>query len=541
MADKLMMGRRTFVKGSLAASALAALAACKKTNDAAGGASDGGTMKFYISDPKAIDPYNTQESEGTQVEQILFDALTRYDWDKEEIVPFAADSWEINDDATVFTFKLHEGAKFHNGDDVDAAAFKRGWERIANPKMEPPSEIAYHLSPIKGYEEMQAGKATELEGVKADGNTLTVTLTAPMADFIYVVAHPALAPVPEAALKDPKSFLTAPIGNGPFKMDGKWESGQYIKVVRNEDYYGTKPKLAGVEFSIQKDPDTAYREFEAGNMDFAQVPTGKVKNAIEAYGKSEDGYTSTPKKQVLLGAEASVYYLVLNMEDKTLQNQALRQAMCMAINRQNIVDTLYEGARVPATGVFPPIIDSDEGNAWEYCKFDRDAAKKLIDDNNLAGTTITLSYNSGGGHEDLMSTIQADWEAIGLKVKQSSQEWAAYLDTMSAGNFQVARMGWINDYPTLDNSLYPNFFSTAENNYSKYNNPEVDKGLLAARQIVDEDERRAAYRKINQLIAKDIPVIPIVFYAHNYVFSDKVAKAYLDPQHHVDFVNAEMA
>lgn len=541
MADKLMMGRRTFVKGSLAASALAALAACKKTNDAAGGASDGGTMKFYISDPKAIDPYNTQESEGTQVEQILFDALTRYDWDKEEIVPFAADSWEINDDATVFTFKLHEGAKFHNGDDVDAAAFKRGWERIANPKMEPPSEIAYHLSPIKGYEEMQAGKATELEGVKADGNTLTVTLTAPMADFIYVVAHPALAPVPEAALKDPKSFLTAPIGNGPFKMDGKWESGQYIKVVRNDDYYGTKPKLAGVEFSIQKDPDTAYREFEAGNMDFAQVPTGKVKNAIEAYGKSEDGYTSTPKKQVLLGAEASVYYLVLNMEDKTLQNEALRQAMCMAINRQNIVDTLYEGARVPATGVFPPIIDSDEGNAWEYCKFDRDAAKKLIDDNNLAGTTITLSYNSGGGHEDLMSTIQADWEAIGLKVKQSSQEWAAYLDTMSAGNFQVARMGWINDYPTLDNSLYPNFFSTAENNYSKYNNPEVDKGLLAARQIVDEDERRAAYRKINQLIAKDIPVIPIVFYAHNYVFSDKVAKAYLDPQHHVDFVNAEMA
>lgn len=539
MADKLMMGRRTFVKGSLAASALAALAACKKNEGAAGGAADGGTMKFYISDPKAIDPYNTQESEGTQVEHILFDVLTKYDWDKEEIVPFAADSWEINDDATVFTFKLHDGAKFHNGDDVDAAAFKRGWERIANPEMK--SEIAYHLSPIKGYEEMQSGKATELEGVKADGNTLTVTLTAPMADFIYVVAHPALAPVPEAALKDPKAFLTAPIGNGPFKMDGKWESGQYIKVVRNEDYYGTKPKLAGIEFSIQKAPDTAYREFEAGNMDFAQIPTGKVKNAIETYGKSEDGYTSTPKKQVLLGAQASVYYLVLNMSDKTLQNEALRQAMCMAINRQNIVDTLYEGARVPANGVFPPIIDSDEGNAWEFCKFDRDAAKKLIDDNNLAGTTITLSYNSGGGHEDLMSTIQADWEAIGLKVKQSSQEWAAYLDTMSAGDFQVARMGWINDYPTLDNSLYPNFFSTAENNYSKYNNPEVDKGLLEARQIVDEDERRAAYRKINQLVAKDLPVIPIVFYAHNYVFSDKVAKAYLNPQHACDFVTAEMA
>jgi peptide/nickel transport system substrate-binding protein/oligopeptide transport system substrate-binding protein len=253
MADKLMMGRRTFVAGSLAASALAALAGCGK-KDAGAGAGDaaGGTMKFYINDPVAIDPYNTQESEGTQVEHILFDALTDYDWDKGEIVGKAATSWDVNDDATEFTFHLVEGATFHNGDPVDAASFKRGWERICDPTMTTPSEIRYHLDPVVGALEMAAGEATELTGVEAvDDLTLKVTLTAPMADFPYICAHPALAPVPQAALDDPESFLTAPIGNGPFMMDGAWVSDQYISLKRYDGYYGEPAKIDGVYFSIQ--------------------------------------------------------------------------------------------------------------------------------------------------------------------------------------------------------------------------------------------------------------------------------------------------
>lgn len=544
MSDKLMMGRRTFVKGGLAASALAALAGCRNTNNAASGSdgtTGGGTMKFYINEPVAIDPYNTQESEGTQVEHILFDSLTKFDWDKQEIVPKAAESWEVSDDGTVFTFHLVEGAKFHNGDPVDAAAFKRGFERICNPAMPTPSEIAYHLAPVKGYKEMQDKTATELSGVEADGNTLTITLSAPMADFLYVCAHPALAPVPQAALDDPESFLTAPIGNGPFKMDGKWESGQYINVVRFDDYYGEKAKLDGIEFSIQKDPDTAFREFQAGNMDYAQIPSGQIKSTEEEYGKSDDGYTATPGKQVLTGAEAATYYLCLNMADKTIADPNVRHAMSLAINRQNIVDTLFEGTREAATCIFPSVIDNDESNAWEYSKYDKDAAKKIVDDNGLAGTKITLSYNSGGGHEDIMSAIQADLEAVGFTVEQSSQEWASYLTALGDGNYQVGRLGWTADYPTLDNFIYPNFYSTADNNYSKYNNSKVDAAIDEARQITDDDERRAAFRKINQMVAEDLPIIPIMWYSHTFIVSSNVAKSFCDPQNKVDFANVEMA
>lgn len=545
MAEKLTMGRRTFVKGGLAASALAALAACgrRSSSDASGSVQPpvGGTMKFYINDPVAIDPYNTQESEGTQVESCLFDALTDYDWDTNEIVPLAAESWEVNDDATEFTFTLREGATFHNGDPVDAASFKRGWERICDSTMTTPSEIAYHLDPVKGAKEMQAGEATELEGVEAvDDYTLKVTLTAPMADFLYVCAHPALAPVPQAALDDPDSFLLAPIGNGPFQMDGEWVSGQYINVVRYDDYYGTAPNLDGINFSIQKDPDTAFNEFEAGNMDFCQIPTGRLSEIEGQYGDSEDGYTVTPGAQALTGAEASVYYLCLNLEDETMADENVRHAISLAINRQNIVDTLFEGAYKPANCIFPSVIDESDENTWEYCKYDKDAAQQIVDENGLAGTEVTLSYNSGGGHEDIMTIVQSDLEAIGFTVKQQSQEWAAYLTSLGDGDFQIGRLGWIADYPTMDNFIYPNFYSTADNNYSKYNNSDVDAAIDEARQITDDEERKSAYRAICKQIGDDCPVIPLMYYSHRHVGSDNVESFFYDPQGIGGFVEASL-
>lgn len=539
------VSRRTFVKGSLAASALAALAACGKNNNAASTndgtvkASEGGTFKFYISDPVAIDHYNLQESEGTQVGHVLFDSLVEWDWDKGGVKAKAAESWEINDDNTVFTFHLKD-AKFHNGDPVTSESFKRGWQRLVDTTMTTPGEIGYHLAPVVGYDEMAAGEATELTGLTCpDDKTFVVTLKEPMADFLAVCCHPGLAPAPQAAIDDAANYLLAPIGNGPFMMDGKWESGQYINVKRFDDYYGDKPALDAINFSIQKDPKTAYSELEAGNMDFCQIPTGRFAELTEKYGSSVDGYTISPSRQTLAGAEASVYYLAVNLEDETMANKDLRHAIGLAINRQNIVDTLYEGVREPADNVFPPIIDK-KGGSWEYAKYDPEAAKKIIDEKGLAGTTIKLSYNSGGGHEDIMSCIQADLTAVGLNVEQDTKEWAAYLQGLTDGDFQMGRLGWIADYPTLDNFIFPNFYSTADNNYSRYNNPEVDAAIDDARKIVDEDDRKDAYRKINQMIADDMPIIPIMFYAHQHVASDRVNELYYNAQGIADLGHASL-
>lgn len=546
-----VVGRRTFIGGTLAASALAALAGC---GGGKGGSSAGGgdnVLSFYLSEPAYIDPYNAQENQGTAVVRACFDGLMTWDWDTNSAVPMcAAEAPTLSDDALTYTFKLREGMKFHNGDAVDAASFKRGWERVASSKgvKDTPSDIAYHLAPVAGYDEFHSGSADELSGVVAvDELTLQVTLSSPMADWPAVCCHPGLVPVPQAAIDDPDSFLEQPIGNGPFKMDEAWKHNQYINLVKFDDYYGDAPKVDSVYCSIQKDPNTAYKEFQAGSIDFCQIPTGKIKECQDSYGTSEDGYTVTPGKQCLLGTELSTYFLILNSDDPVLADVDVRHAMSLAINRQNIVDTLYEGSRKPATSIMPTAIDDDEENTWTYCAYDPDQAKQILDAKYPAdadgkrGLSVTLNYNGDGDHGDLMSAIQLDLEAVGFTVTQDTVEWATYLTNLGDGKFSVARLGWTADYPTMDNFLYPNFFSTADNNYEKYNNPEIDAAILAAREIQDEDERRAACRKICAQIGEDMPVIPIMFYAHNYVGSERLKSFNYDAQTIPHFETAELA
>lgn len=548
-----VMGRRAFVGGAIATSALAALAGC-----GGGGGKDGGNtaaagdkvMSFYLSEPAYIDPYNAQENQGTAIARAMFDGLMTWDWDKNTAVPVcAAEEPAVSEDGLVYTFKLKKDMKFHNGDAVDAESFVRGWKRVASPDMETPSDICYHLAPVAGYAEFHEGTTDEFTGLKAvDDLTFEVTLAAPMADFPAVCCHPGLVPVPQAALDDPKSFLEQPIGNGPFYMDEPWKHNQYINLIKFEGYHGEAPKLDGVYCSIQKDPDTAYNEFKAGTIDFAQIPTGQIKDNIEKYGESEDGYTSTPGKQCLLGTELSTYYLILNSDDPVLADVNVRRAIGLAINRQNIVDTLYEGSREPATSIMPAAIDDSEENIWKYCKYDPEQAKKILDEAGYAadasgkrGLEVALNYNGDGGHEDLMSAVQLDLEAVGFTVVHDTTEWATYLQKLSDGTFSIARLGWTADYPTMDNFLYPNFYTGADNNYEKYSNPEADKLMEEARQIQDEEERKAACRKICAMIGDDMPVVPIMYYAHNYLASDRMKSFNYDAQTIPHFETAELA
>ena len=557
--DSVLVGRRGFIGGSLAAGALATLAACgKKGGDAAAGSAAsgaaGGTLNFYINNPIAIDPYNCQEDQGTQVEYQLFDSLTMFDYEQEKLVGLAAESWEASSDATKFTFHLVKGAKFHNGDAVDSKAFKRGWERIVNPKSEiqkvyGPSTISYHLTLVKGYDELMAGNASELTGVTCpDDETLVVELSAPYADFPYVCSHPALAPVPEAAESDAKNFYLAPIGNGPFKMDGKWEDGQQINLVKFDDYYGKdKAKIAGVHFSIQKDMETAYKEFQAGNLDVCDVPVAQIDAAKKDRGESKDGYTMSEGQHMLLGGEPSTYYIMINNTVAPFNDPQFRKAISLAINRQAICDTLYKGTRKPAGSIVPPGIDGYEADAWEDCKYDVDAAKELLDKlypadaSGSRGLNLTLSYNQDGGHKEIMESVIGDLQKVGITVTSDTPEWAALIKQYDAKSYQFGRMGWIADYPILDNFLYPLFYSKSGDNKSGYANEAVDQGIAEARATVDDAARIKKLQEVNRTIGKDMPVIPLMYYSHTTAGSDRIKNLYMDPQKHCDMSTVELS
>jgi oligopeptide transport system substrate-binding protein len=537
---------------------IAGMAGCTPTTTGTTTGSDvkkGGTMSFYIGEPAYIDPYNTQESEGTEVEQTLFDSLTRIDpLDASKILPAAADSWAPNADATVFTFKLNKDAKFSDGSPVTAKDFVYAWTRICDPntvntltQKADPSVIGYHLAFVKGYDELQAGTAKELPGVKAvDDYTFEVTLTKPFADFVYVVAHPALAPVPkkyvEAGVESSGTtvaFGDMPIGNGPFKMAEPWKHNQYIKVVANENYAGTKPNLDGVDFKIYKDTEAAYTDFVAGNLDFTPIGEGKIKAAQAEYGVSDNGYTVNPGKQVVLGAENATYYLICNTTDAQFKNPLIRKAVSLAINRQAICDTVFEGTRDPADNIIPPGIAGYEKGVWADAKYDVEGAKKALADAGFAEgkglPPIKLSFNSGAGHEKIMELVQSDLKKIGITATFESADFPVYLKQLDAGTFQIGRLGWIADYPIADNFLYPLFQSKSGDNKSKYVNAAVDKALDEARKITDDAARIKAYQAINKTIAADNPVLPMMFYKHTRVGSKRLHDFTWDPQGLGDF------
>lgn len=503
---------------------------CKKESGegdkATGDVQKGGTFKFYIAEPAFIDPVNLQESEGTQVGQAVFDSLVAFDPITSEVKPAAAERWESNEDATVWTFYLVKGAKFHNGREVTAADFKYAWERICNPVNE--SEISYHLAVVKGYDEMQAEKnpATELSGVKViDDHTLEVTLNYGFADFEYVVGHPALAPVPKEEVEK-GGFSDKPIGNGPFMMAEPWAHDQYVKITKFPDYYGQEPNIDGVDFVILADQDTAFLEFQAGNLDFVPIPTGQIQATVTEYGESPDGYTVNPGKQVSLGAEQAIYYLLVNNTDATLKNEKVRQALSLAIDRQEICDKVFEGTRTPATGIVPPGIVGHTADAFAYAKYDVEAAKKALADagypNGQGFPKISLDLNSGSGHEDILQLVQEDFKAIGVESEIVGTEWAQYLDKLEAKKYQVGRLGWIADYPIMDNFLYPLFKSGSSDNYSFYSNPEVDAKLDQARTTTDDDARVAIYQDVEKTVGDAAAVIPMFYYRHTRVASDRV-------------------
>lgn len=541
---------RKILAAILAASLLAAvvLSGCapttttETTTETAEEPTPGGTMSFYIGEPAYIDPYNAQETEGMQVTQSVFDSLTTFDSaDLTKVIPAAAKSWSSNDDATVWTFVLDPNDKFSDGTPVTAEDFIYAWNRIANPKTVntatgkvDPSIISYHLGFIQGFDEVASGDATEMSGLKAvDDYTLEVTLSQPFADFEYVVAHPSLAPVPKDLVEngvdyngEKVAYGEMPVGNGPFKLSEPWKHNQYIKVVRNDNYMGTAPYLDGVEFRIFKDPETAYTEFEAGNLDFTQIGEGKIQDAISKYGESEDGFTVSPGKQVLLGAEASTYYLVINNDNEYLKNKDLRRAISLAVNRQAICDTVFEGTREPADSILPPAMAGYEKGSWVDSHYDVEAAKQALIDagypNGDGLPTFKLAFNSDGGHEKIMELVQADLAAIGIKTEFETADFAAYLKQLDEGKHEIARLGWVADYPIAYNFLYALFDSNSTDNKSFYKNEAVDTAIAEGQTITDRDQRIAKYAEIDKTIGNDAPVAPLMFYKHHHVGSDRL-------------------
>lgn len=539
-------------------------AACGDDDDTGGGSTDNGSdttvaegdlaqggeivdLAAFAGGPaEHIDPRINTTSAGWQIGGSLYDGLTEADYsdpDQTEIRGMVAESWESNDDATEWTFQLRDELYFSDGEQVLPSSFVRGWESASDPDFA--GDYSYLFNFIEGGAEKLAGEADTLSGVEADDEamTLTVRLSEPYSSFPYVAGFQLFMPMPSAIdeLDDQSDWENGEmIGNGPFMLDGPRTDTEVV-LVPNPEWDGTKydaelelpaqPYLEKITFRVSGDVDVAYNAFEAGEGDITAFPSGR-------YQEAQDNYATTIDTPFL-----GIYYFHINQEDPRVggpENEKLRKAISLAINREEINEAVYEGGREPAAGIVPQGVAGWEEDICEFCSYDPEQAETLFqewqDEGGSLDEPLPIQLNAGFGHEDVVNIIVDNLSAVGIDAVSEPMDSETYFGQLAEGACIVCRAGWLADYPTYDNFMYDLFHSDSlgGNNYG-YSNSEFDDLIKQAKSTTDEDEAQDLFRQAERiLLNEDMGAIPIVYYKGTLVYNgDKIAQLTEEPTGHV--------
>jgi ABC-type transport system substrate-binding protein len=507
-------------------------AAPTETTEAA--AAGDGIVTTYIGEPEFLDPVNTNESEGNAVLRALFTGLVDYDpVTSETLFNGVAESITTPDNGLTWEVVLNDGWTFHDGTPVTAQSFVDAWNyRALGPNA---SQVSGFFAPIAGYAEMQCGTAiepdpdtgedvevTDCEGQPPASETLSgLTLVDDLSFTVTLAA-------PETYYADPAAYNEAPIGNGPFMMDGSWDHDVEIRTVANPDYSGEDAaQIEGLTFRIYSEVDTAINDLLAGNLDIVDQVTPERQAEVEA---AVPNFGESPN--------STVNYLFFPMYDPVFQNPEVRAALSMAIDKETLVNSpIFNGTRRAAWNLQSPVIPGFQETVCDNWSYNPEQAAALWESSGGIEGPITLWFNSGAGHDAWVEAVTNMWsETLGIdptNFQFESLEFADYLPLIDEQSITgPARLGWGMDYPHPQNywqfNLDSRFLFPAGNNGAAYANPEFDALLDEANAVADINEAIPIYNEAAAVACNDVPIIPMFFSLNQYAWNDTVGGVSMD-------------
>ena len=510
---------RRLIALAAAGTMLASVAACGSSSSDSTASSNDSTSLISVnnSEPQnGLVPTDTNEMGGGKVIRYLFEGLVSFDSKGKRHLEVAK-SITPNSDATEYTIKLNKGWKFTNGEAVTARSFADAWSFAANVKNA--QKTASRFSTIQGYDELQNPnvdpKAT-LSGLSTpDDYTLVVKLNKPDSVFPTKLAHQSYFPLPSVAFKDIKKFGQAPIGNGPYKFKS-WTHNKNIIVVPNRDYKGSR-KVAnnGIEYRVYTDEESAYSDVLAGNLDVLdQVPQSAVKTF-----RKDSGVTAYSQA----GSSFESFVIPEHLEHfgNDEEGQLRRQAISMAINRNQIVKKIYSGTKTPTTDFTSPLVPEYAKNLknGDNLKYNAAKAKELwkkADAIKPWSGGFRIAYNADGGHKEWVDAVCNQIKNT-LGIDAEGDPYATFSDVrkrVTDRSITTAfRSGWMLDYPSAEDYLNPLYASSSADGHGSndgdYKNAEFDKLLNAALAQTDVEKRTDDFTKAQEVLAEDLPVIPL--------------------------------
>ncbi|MHB8156253.1 MAG: ABC transporter substrate-binding protein [Desulfocucumaceae bacterium] len=453
------------------------------------------------SDPRGLDPAFVDDGESANPICNIYDTLVRYKAGSTEIEPSLATEWTSSPDGKVWTFKLRQNVKFHDGTPFNADAVVYSVSRQLPPKRTDDMPYAsFTFGPVEKVE-------------KVDDATVKFVLSEPYAPFLANLAMSLAAPIvsPAGVEKYGKDFIDHPVGTGPFKFV-EWKKGQQIELEANKEYWGGAPKFDKLVYKFVKENSVRASELRTGSI---QAMNGVDPNDV----KMLEG----AGVKVIKNPGMNINYLAFFSNKKPFNNPKLREAVSHAINRQNLVEFLYQGMAELPNGVLPNFMPGYDKTLTPYA-YDPEKAKQLLKEAGYAsGLKVTLltystvrPYNPVGG-DKLAAAIQADLRKVGIEAEIKTYPWKEYKEIYTPDIVKEGDMmlyGWIGDNGDPDNflSLLETKEIKSSLNAGKYSNAKVDALLVKGRTAKTTEERNAAYSELQKIVQADAPW---VFLSHS--------------------------
>ncbi len=449
-----------------------------------------------IGDASTLLPPLASDATSHGIAGLIYNGLVKYDGDL-NLVGDLAESWEISPDNLTITFKLRKGVRWHDGRPFTAQDVLFTYRVMVDPK----TPTAY----AGDYQQVKQAEAP-------DDYTFRVTYARP---FAPALASWGLAILPRHLLEGQDITQSplgrAPVGTGPFRFK-EWRAGERLVLTANPDYFAGRPYLDSYVYLIKPDLSTMFMELKAGNLDRMNLTPLQFRRQT-AYPKFERLY------QKYRYVAFSYVYLGYNLEDPRFADRRVRQALTHAINRQEIIQGVLLGLGQEATGPYKP-------GTWFYnpdvprFPYDPERARKLLAAAgwrpNAQGILekdgrpfeFTILTNQGNTiREQAAQIIQRRLREVGVVVKIRTVEWAAFIaEFINKGRFEAVLLGWTTGQdPDVYDIWHSSKTRPGELNFIHYRNPEVDRLLEEGRHTFDRERRKAAYFRLQEILAEDQP------------------------------------
>jgi peptide/nickel transport system substrate-binding protein len=509
--------------------------ASERGDDAGDGA---GTFVFAASaEPVSLDPAFANDGESFRVSRQIFEGLVGVEQGSADPAPLLAESWEASDDGLSYTFDLREGVTFHDGTEFNAEAVCANFDRWYNFEgvAQSPSASYYYSSLFRGF----AGDETAVfESCEAPSETeAIINLTSPWAGFAAALSLPSFAMQSPAALEEfaaddiggteeaptMSEYATEhPTGTGPFRFES-WEPGAQIELSAYDEYWGEQGDVSDIIFRVIDDPNARRQALEAGTIDGYDLVAPADTVALE-----EDGFMIVPRDPF------TILYLGMNQAIPELQDVRVRQAISMAIDKEQLINqTLPEGTEL-ASQFIPDVVSGYNEDVTTY-DYDPEAARALLDEAGIPeGWELTFNYPTNISRpymptpEEVFTVVSSQLEAIGITVVPQPNEWGEYLDRIQgSADHGIHLLGWTGDYNDTDN--FVGVFFGSESMEWGFSNPELFTALEEARGIPSLEEQTPLYEDINEMIAEYIPGVPLAHPAPSLAFSERVESYPVSP------------